>query len=138
MYRPGPLRQWCRLTGSNRRPEVYKTPALPAELSRQGLRIIRFSPGSGKGRRRLWRTRRSFAQSDAILTVRSLVKRYGRVTALDNADFDLRPDEVLEVLPGLAEPKYEPIRVITFHTRTTAKFYGDDYAVETEPFGAAS
>lgn len=42
----------------------------------------------------------------------------------------LAPDEMLEVLPGLAEPKYEPIRVITFHTRTTAKFYGDDYAVE--------
>ena len=27
-------------------------------------------------------------------------------------------------------PKYEPIKAITFHTRTTAKFYGDDYAVE--------
>jgi hypothetical protein len=37
---------------------------------------------------------------------------------------------VLEVLPGTGVPKYEPIRVITFHTRTTAKFYGDDYAVE--------
>ncbi len=42
----------------------------------------------------------------------------------------LRPDEVLKVLPGLPDPKYDPIRVITFHTRTTAKFYGDDYAVE--------
>jgi len=42
----------------------------------------------------------------------------------------LRPDEMLEVLPGLAEPKYDPIKVITFHTRTTAKFYGDDYVVE--------
>lgn len=42
----------------------------------------------------------------------------------------LRPDEMLEVLPGIAEPKYDPIQVITFHTRTTAKFYGDDYAVE--------
>ncbi|MFT7648285.1 MAG: isopenicillin N synthase-like dioxygenase [Candidatus Poriferisodalaceae bacterium] len=41
-----------------------------------------------------------------------------------------RPDELLEVLPGLGEPKYEPIPVLTFHTRTTAKFYGDDYAVE--------
>jgi len=38
--------------------------------------------------------------------------------------------DVLRVLPGLANPKYEPIKVITFHTRTTAKFYGDDYAVE--------
>jgi len=38
--------------------------------------------------------------------------------------------DVLRVLPGIANPKYEPIKVITFHTRTTAKFYGDDYAVE--------
>jgi len=41
----------------------------------------------------------------------------------------LRPHEVLEVLPGIENPKYDPIDVITFHTRTTAKFYGDDYAV---------
>jgi len=41
----------------------------------------------------------------------------------------LRPHEMLEVLPGIGEPKYDPIEVITFHTRTTAKFYGDDYAV---------
>ena len=40
-------------------------------------------------------------------------------------------DEILEVLPGLGEPKYEPIRAITFHTRSTSKFYGDDYAVES-------
>ena len=38
-------------------------------------------------------------------------------------------DEVLEVLPGLGEPKYEPIKAINFHTRSTSKFYGDDYAV---------
>lgn len=38
---------------------------------------------------------------------------------------------MLEVLPELPNPKYDPIRVITFHTRTTAKFYGDDYAVES-------
>jgi len=42
----------------------------------------------------------------------------------------LDPYDVLEVLPGLGAPRYEPIRVITFHTRTTAKFYGEDYAVE--------
>jgi isopenicillin N synthase-like dioxygenase len=39
-------------------------------------------------------------------------------------------DEMLEVLPGLPNPKYEPIKAITFHTRTTSKFYGDGYAVE--------
>jgi isopenicillin N synthase-like dioxygenase len=44
----------------------------------------------------------------------------------------LRPDELLEVLPNTGTPKYGPIKVVTFHTRTTAKFYGDDYAVEDE------
>jgi isopenicillin N synthase-like dioxygenase len=39
-------------------------------------------------------------------------------------------DELLEVLPGLGQPKYDPMRAITFHTRSTSKFYGDDYAVE--------
>jgi isopenicillin N synthase-like dioxygenase len=39
-------------------------------------------------------------------------------------------EEMLEVLPGLGEPKYEPIKAINFHTRSTAKFYGDAYAVE--------
>jgi isopenicillin N synthase-like dioxygenase len=39
-------------------------------------------------------------------------------------------DEILEVLPGLGEPKYPPIKAIAFHTRSTSKFYGDDYAVE--------
>ncbi|MEE8119350.1 MAG: 2-oxoglutarate and iron-dependent oxygenase domain-containing protein [Gammaproteobacteria bacterium] len=37
-------------------------------------------------------------------------------------------DEILEVLPGLGEPKYEPIRAEQFHTRITSKYYGDDYA----------
>jgi isopenicillin N synthase-like dioxygenase len=40
-------------------------------------------------------------------------------------------DEILEVLPGLGPPKYEPIKAIAFHTRSTSKFYGDDYAVES-------
>jgi isopenicillin N synthase-like dioxygenase len=38
-------------------------------------------------------------------------------------------DEILEVLPGLGEPKYPPVKAINFHTRSTSKFYGDDYAV---------
>lgn len=42
----------------------------------------------------------------------------------------LGEDQVLEVLPGLGQPKYEPVRVLSFHTATTAKYYGDDYAVE--------
>jgi len=39
-------------------------------------------------------------------------------------------DELLEVLPGLGEPKYPPVKAINFHTRSTAKFYGDEYAVD--------
>ncbi|MCB6179625.1 ATP-binding cassette domain-containing protein [Rhodobacter sp. Har01] len=35
---------------------------------------------------------------DPILTGRGLVKRYGRVTALDNADFELYPGEILAVI----------------------------------------
>jgi isopenicillin N synthase-like dioxygenase len=41
-------------------------------------------------------------------------------------------DEVLDVLPGLGPPKYEPIKAITFHTRSTSKFYGDSYAVNED------
>jgi len=36
-------------------------------------------------------------------------------------------EAMLEVLPGCGEPKYEPIRAETFHTRITSKYYGDDY-----------
>jgi len=38
-------------------------------------------------------------------------------------------DEMLEVLPGLDNPRYPPVKAIEFHTRTTSKFYGDEYAV---------
>lgn len=37
-------------------------------------------------------------------------------------------DEILEVLPGLDNPKYPPIRAEEFHTKITSKYYGDDYA----------
>ena len=40
-------------------------------------------------------------------------------------------NEILDVLPGLGAPKYDPIKAITFHTRSTSKFYGDEYAVES-------
>jgi len=40
-------------------------------------------------------------------------------------------DEVLEVLPGLGEPRYEPISALEFHTSTTSKYYGDEYAVKS-------
>lgn len=41
-------------------------------------------------------------------------------------------NEILEVLPGLGEPRYEPISAIQFHTRITSKYYGDGYAVSDE------
>jgi isopenicillin N synthase-like dioxygenase len=40
-------------------------------------------------------------------------------------------NEMLEVLPELGSPRYEPIRAVAFHTRSTSKFYGDDYAVDS-------
>jgi len=46
-------------------------------------------------------------------------------------------DELLEVLPGLGPPRYEPVKAIEFHTRTTSKFYGDDYAVDVFEQGGA-
>lgn len=36
--------------------------------------------------------------AEPILTARGLTKRYGRVTALDNCDFDLYPGEILAVI----------------------------------------
>ncbi|MFQ6549819.1 ATP-binding cassette domain-containing protein [Aestuariibius sp. 2305UL40-4] len=36
--------------------------------------------------------------SDPILSARNLVKRYGRVTALDHCDFELYPGEILAVI----------------------------------------
>ncbi len=37
-------------------------------------------------------------------------------------------DEILEVLPGIGDPKYEPIRAEKFHTSITSKYYGDEYS----------
>jgi len=39
-------------------------------------------------------------------------------------------DEVLEVLPGLPNPRYPAIKALTFHTRITSKYYGEGYAVD--------
>jgi fructose transport system ATP-binding protein len=38
------------------------------------------------------------AMSEPILKARGLIKRYGRVTALDNCDFDLMPGEIMAVI----------------------------------------
>ena len=48
-----------------------------------------------------------------ILTARNLVKRYGRVTALDNADFDLYPGEILAVIGDNGAGKSSLIKAIS-------------------------
>lgn len=50
---------------------------------------------------------------EAILTARGLVKRYGRVTALDNADFDLYPGEILAVIGDNGAGKSSLIKAIS-------------------------
>ncbi|HEY0311211.1 MAG TPA: 2OG-Fe(II) oxygenase family protein [Allosphingosinicella sp.] len=40
-------------------------------------------------------------------------------------------NEILEVLPGLGTPRYDPIKAIAFHTHSTSKFYGEGYAVDS-------
>lgn len=48
-----------------------------------------------------------------ILTARGLVKRYGRVTALNNADFDLYPGEILAVIGDNGAGKSSLIKAIS-------------------------
>lgn len=51
--------------------------------------------------------------TDNILTARGLVKRYGRVTALDQADFDLRRNEILAVIGDNGAGKSSLIKAIS-------------------------
>ena len=50
---------------------------------------------------------------EPILTARGLVKRYGRVTALDRADFDLYPGEILAVIGDNGAGKSSLIKAIS-------------------------
>jgi fructose transport system ATP-binding protein len=50
---------------------------------------------------------------EPILTARGLVKRYGRVIALDHADFDLYPGEILAVIGDNGAGKSSLIRAIS-------------------------
>jgi fructose transport system ATP-binding protein len=51
--------------------------------------------------------------TEAVLAARGLVKRYGRVTALDEADFDLRPGEILAVIGDNGAGKSTLIKALT-------------------------
>jgi fructose transport system ATP-binding protein len=48
-----------------------------------------------------------------VLEARGLVKRYGNVTALDGADFDLRPKEILAVIGDNGAGKSTLIKVLS-------------------------
>ena len=50
---------------------------------------------------------------EPLLTARGLVKRYGRVTALNNCDFDLYPGEVLAVIGDNGAGKSSLIKAIS-------------------------
>jgi ABC-type sugar transport system ATPase subunit len=50
---------------------------------------------------------------EPILTARGLVKRYGKVTALDNCDFDLMPGEILAVIGDNGAGKSSLIKAIS-------------------------
>jgi fructose transport system ATP-binding protein len=52
-------------------------------------------------------------QAAPLLQARNLVKRYGRVTALDHADFDLYPGEILAVIGDNGAGKSTLIKALT-------------------------
>ena len=58
-------------------------------------------------------TSKSTSASASILQARGLVKRYGRVVALDNADFDLLPGEILAVIGDNGAGKSSLIRALS-------------------------
>lgn len=51
-------------------------------------------------------------KQEPLLTTRNLVKRYGRVTALDHANFDLYPNEILAVIGDNGAGKSTLIKAI--------------------------
>ncbi len=56
---------------------------------------------------------RGLMATEPLLTTRGLVKRYGRVTALDHADFDLYPGEILAVIGDNGAGKSSLIKAIS-------------------------
>ncbi|MBK4214610.1 sugar ABC transporter ATP-binding protein [Paracoccus caeni] len=56
---------------------------------------------------------KDFVMTEPLLSARKLVKRYGRVTALDSADFDLYPGEILAVIGDNGAGKSSLIKAIS-------------------------
>ena len=54
-----------------------------------------------------------------ILQARGLIKRFGRVTALDGADFDLYPGEVLAVIGDNGAGKSTLLGILSTLVRPT-------------------
>ncbi len=68
-----------------------------------------------------------------VLTARKLVKRYGRVTALDEADFDLYPGEILAVIGDNGAGKSSLIKAVSGATRIdSGEIHLDGQAVRFE------
>ena len=66
---------------------------------------------------------------EPVLLARSLVKRYGRVTALDHADFDLFPGEILAVIGDNGAGKSTLIKIIAGlhqHDEGSFKIMGEE------------
>ena len=69
-------------------------------------------PMDQKGFGLITMAKKATADRVPLLTARGLVKRYGRVTALDNADFDLYPGEILAVIGDNGAGKSTLIKAI--------------------------
>jgi len=68
------------------------------------------------------------AGTGKVIEARGLVKRYGRVTALDSADFDLEPGEILAVIGDNGAGKSSLIKAIcgaTIPDEGTVKLNGE-------------
>jgi fructose transport system ATP-binding protein len=57
--------------------------------------------------------KKGIVMTEPVLYARNLVKRYGRVTALDRADFDLYPGEILAVIGDNGAGKSSLIKAIS-------------------------
>ena len=53
------------------------------------------------------------ARPTPVLSARNLVKRYGRVTAINEADFDLYPGEILAVIGDNGAGKSSLIKAVS-------------------------